>query len=116
MFWRSGEMSDIRTCWVCSTPDATIRDTSTSNMKTVISAICLVAIVVGTSKVASAQWPAYPTLRVPKTAAGQPDLNAPAPRTREGKPDLSGVWQNPRPPGAFQNASGTGGAPPPPGV
>ena len=85
-------------------------------MKTALNAICVLAMLAGTAKLASAQWPAYPTPRVPKTAAGQPDLNAPAPRRPDGKPDLSGVWQNPRPPGAFQNASGTGGAPPPPGV
>jgi hypothetical protein len=40
----------------------------------------------------SAQWLNYPTAGVPKTAAGTPDLNAPAPRTAGGKPDLSGVW------------------------
>jgi hypothetical protein len=40
-----------------------------------------------------AQWPAYPTAGVPKTADGKPDLSGPAPRTAEGKPDLSGVWQ-----------------------
>jgi hypothetical protein len=85
-------------------------------LKTALNAICVLAMFAGTAKLASAQWPAYPTSRAPKTAAGQPDLNAPAPRTPDGKPDLSGVWQNPRPPGAFQNASGTGGAPPPPGI
>lgn len=40
-----------------------------------------------------AQWPAYPTPGVPRTAAGKPDLAAPAPRTRDGKPDLSGIWR-----------------------
>src|SRR5215475_10312848 len=85
-------------------------------MKRVLNAICVVALLAGTAKLFSAQWAPYPTPRVPKTATGQPDLNAPAPRTPDGKPDLSGVWQNPRPPGAIQNASGTGGAPPPPGV
>jgi hypothetical protein len=30
---------------------------------------------------------------VPRTAAGEPDLEAPAPRTADGKPDLTGVWQ-----------------------
>ena len=42
---------------------------------------------------AFAQWPAHPDSRVPRTAEGEPDLNAPAPRMSDGKPDLSGVWQ-----------------------
>ena len=40
-----------------------------------------------------AQWPAYPTPGVPRTADGKPNLNGPTPRTADGKPDLSGVWQ-----------------------
>ena len=40
-----------------------------------------------------AQWPAYPTAGVPKTADGKPDLTGPVPRTADGKPDLSGIWQ-----------------------
>jgi hypothetical protein len=40
-----------------------------------------------------AQWPAYPTAGVPKTADGKLDLTGPAPRTSDGKPDLSGVWR-----------------------
>lgn len=40
-----------------------------------------------------AQWPAYPTPGVPKTADGEPDLTAAAPRTRDGKPDFSGIWR-----------------------
>jgi hypothetical protein len=40
-----------------------------------------------------AQWPAYPTAGVPKTADGKPKFDAPAPRTSDGKPDLSGVWE-----------------------
>jgi hypothetical protein len=40
-----------------------------------------------------AQWPAYPTAGVPKTADGKPDLTGPAPRTPDGKPDLSGIWK-----------------------
>ena len=41
---------------------------------------------------ASAQWDPYPWKRVPRTADGKVDLNAPAPRTPYGKPDLSGFW------------------------
>src|ERR1700691_724418 len=40
-----------------------------------------------------AQWPAYPTPGVPKTADGKPDLTGPAPRTPDGKPDFSGIWR-----------------------
>jgi hypothetical protein len=42
------------------------------------------------------QWPAYPARGVPRNAAGQPDLSAPAPKTADGKPDLSGLWDNGR--------------------
>jgi len=40
-----------------------------------------------------AQWGPHASPRVPRTAAGEPDLAAPAPRTAAGKPDLTGVWQ-----------------------
>jgi hypothetical protein len=40
-----------------------------------------------------AQWPAYPTAGVPRTADGKPDLTAPGPRTPDGRPDLSGIWK-----------------------
>jgi hypothetical protein len=40
-----------------------------------------------------AQWPAFPTAGVPKTADGKANLTAPAPRTPDGKPDLSGIWK-----------------------
>ena len=46
-----------------------------------------------------AQWPAYPTLSVPKTADGKPNLSGPAPRAAVGHPDLSGIWDYERPPG-----------------
>jgi hypothetical protein len=55
----------------------------------------LATIVVMTLAASSllAQWPAYPSGSVPRTADGKVDLNAPAPRTADGKPDLSGVWE-----------------------
>lgn len=41
----------------------------------------------------SAQWINYPTVGLPRTADGRPDLSAPAPTTADGKPDLSGLWR-----------------------
>src|SRR5262245_766562 len=41
---------------------------------------------------ARAQWDPYPWKRVPRTADGKVDLNAPTQRTADGKPDLSGFW------------------------
>ena len=40
-----------------------------------------------------AQWPRVASQKLPRTADGKVNLNAPAPRTREGTPDLSGVWE-----------------------
>jgi hypothetical protein len=40
-----------------------------------------------------AQWPAYPTVGVPKTADGKPDLRGRAPKTPDGHPDFSGIWR-----------------------
>jgi hypothetical protein len=42
----------------------------------------------------SAQWAQNSSPKVPKTAGGQVNFDAPAPRTPDGKIDLSGVWEN----------------------
>jgi hypothetical protein len=41
---------------------------------------------------AHAHWLNYRDPKIPRTAAGQPNLSAPAPRL-SGKPDLTGVWR-----------------------
>ncbi len=50
------------------------------------------AILFSGAVAASAQWDPYPWKRVPRTADGKVDLNAPTQRTSYGKPDLSGFW------------------------
>jgi len=70
-------------------------------------AIKTIAATVFLTSALSAQWPAYPTPGVPKTADGKPNLSGPAPRTADGKPDLSGVWEYSRPPGASGPAPAT---------
>jgi hypothetical protein len=57
--------------------------------------VCLFAVLAAALPV-TAQWPAYPTRGVPRSADGKPDLTAPTPRTADGKPDLSGIWDNGR--------------------
>jgi len=40
----------------------------------------------------AAQWLHHPSVGVPRTPEGKPNLAAPAPKTPDGKPDLSGIW------------------------
>jgi hypothetical protein len=71
--------------------------------RTAIVATCifLAASVLPSFKL-QAQWPARPVSGVPRTADGNPNLEAPAPRTVDGKPDLSGLWE-------FRNSNGETG-------
>ena len=41
---------------------------------------------------AKAQWLNQPTLNIPRTSDGKPNLAGPAPRGADGRPDLSGLW------------------------
>ena len=54
--------------------------------------VACLAIATALSMSVHAQWVKYPTAGIPRTADGQPNLNAPAPRDRDGRPDLSGLW------------------------
>ena len=60
--------------------------------KTLCIPLASLALVFTITAVAGAQWDSYPWKRVPRTADGKVDLNAPTQRTPYGKPDLSGFW------------------------
>jgi hypothetical protein len=55
--------------------------------------IVTAGIIVCVGVTLSAQW-RFQSKGVPKTAAGTPNLEAPAPRLADGTPDLSGLWDS----------------------
>jgi hypothetical protein len=55
-------------------------------------AACVAAVALTMAMPAAAQWVNYPTAGVPRTAAGEPNLSAPAPRGADGKPSFAGIW------------------------
>jgi hypothetical protein len=49
-------------------------------------------ILIGCCVSAHAQWPRREAPNIPRTAEGNPNFSADAPRGPDGKPDLSGIW------------------------
>ena len=58
-----------------------------------------------------AQWPPHATPDFPKLPNGQPNFEAPAPKTAQGTPDLSGLWRYVRRPGLPDPKPGALGQP-----
>jgi len=50
------------------------------------------ALLLGMSALAPAQWFNLASKRIPRTKDGKVDMNAPAPRKADGNADLSGIW------------------------
>src|ERR1700682_2814401 len=69
----------------------------------------LIVLLFATTANSPAQWFKIPLPGTPRTANGEPDLNAPAPKAAGGKPDLSGIWQLMRPSQQRPNGDGRGG-------
>jgi hypothetical protein len=61
-------------------------------MRLTAASLLSVALLSAAAPPLAAQWLKHPTPGVPKTAAGTPRLDAPAPKSADGKPDLSGIW------------------------
>ena len=60
-------------------------------------ATLVIVVTAGASGSLNAQWLTYPSPRAPRTATGEVDLAAAAPRLANGRPDLSGVWMTAEP-------------------
>ena len=73
-----------------------------SAVKWALAGACVMALTV----TVGAQWPNFPTGKLPRTSDGKVDLTAATPRMADGKPDLSGVWN-------YAGVLGLRGGPPP---
>jgi len=56
--------------------------------------LALVGVLLCLGASLTAQWAPHANPKIPKTADGQVNFDAPAPRIADGKIDLTGVWEN----------------------
>ena len=74
--------------------------------------VAVAALSLAWPQASEAQWERHESGKVPLTPSGEPDFDAPAPRTAGGKPDLTGSWQVAgAPPGGGQAAAQPGARP-----
>jgi hypothetical protein len=81
-------------------------------MRSVLNRAVVLAMLALVPASLSAQWPNHQTPDVPRTASGEPDMNAPPPSTADGKPDLSGLWRGAGGPGPAGAAATPASGPP----
>src|SRR5215208_7212876 len=82
---------------LCGVTDMDSDDRRWPNIRRRVTTVSMIIVIGAASTPFAAQWFNYPSPRAPRTANGDVDLAAAAPRLATGQPDLSGVWMTAEP-------------------